>query len=730
MSKPKVAAAKAEDQFSFLDNEEKIADYFSYYQDFFIYNLAKNLKHTSLVAKKIIQQYEYLLKDKVEFTGGKLDPKTGRRYDEVSMSNSKSAVKASDWSLFVNFFKELVAKGEPDGCMIPNNLKLFSDVFGLPDHMKWPLIFSETMRLEDDFGSVIKDILTGKAKNLGRLTSRVIPDLTKEQRADIEEATSMVSDLCRKGLLTPCVEISDDDDEIEYSEVPPYVRELLFDVDLTKEKIVLEIIGEPTVIPELNIEHFPHLDKQVQSILGIIKGAIASGEKGINILLYGPAGSGKTALAAAISQALELEMYTIGEQNPDEEGEHEYKNGSGTSKFRISKLQQAHALLKDNKGAILFFDEIEDTLNKGTDSSKKPDVFSKILLNRLLETNPIVTIWAGNDLEKFHESVLQRFSYSLPVTYPPTLMRERIWKTQTVKNKIEISDADRLQLARDFVAPPRIIGKALQNARLTGNTDVKSIIDFIEQSSLITYGSEDALRLNSGLSRFFSRDLLPQDLRDKVDSWIEGAGKKSPVSLYIDAVRGAGVNALAEDIAERLIMHPNIVDAAGLSTDSMMMSAVDKIKMVFNGAARGNQLLIIQNIEAFNEAPENPQDKWRNDLVGQFARSLSEHDLPIVVSSMKEGLKLPPTLDPLFTIKGKMGTLSEGQLKRASQIYFGFEWPAEKQVGKGIVPADLSLVRKIVEKLPAEPTQDEIMALVISQARARSGLSAGQKVGF
>jgi hypothetical protein len=177
-------------------------------------------------------------------------------------------------------------------------------------------------------------------------------------------------------------------------------------------------------------------------------------------------------------------------------------------------------------------------------------------------------------------------------------------------------------------------------------------------------------------------------------------------------------------------MHPNIVDAAGLSTDSMMMSAVDKIKMVFNGAARGNQLLIIQNIEAFNEAPENPQDKWRNDLVGQFARSLSEHDLPIVVSSMKEGLKLPPTLDPLFTIKGKMGTLSEGQLKRASQIYFGFEWPAEKQVGKGIVPADLSLVRKIVEKLPAEPTQDEIMALVISQARARSGLSAGQKVGF
>ena len=720
------------DRFDFLAQEEAISDYFEYLRDYFAHHIVKDIPRTSRIARIMMSELELTLSKRgVAFKDGKNTKDSPRRYGSVKDQENHDTLSERDWSAFQNYLSKAVQEEKTDP-YVSRNIDIIINRFSLKPHMKWVILFMRTLNENYILGEAVKEIVYNNPNRYGLLISRIIPNLTPEERKDIVNAFLPKSDLIQKGLVEFSERETDDDGDVvnSFPHINAELQELIVDPELTIEKINRQVLGEPTVIPELSIDHFPHLDDQVKKILGIVKGAIASGEKGINILLYGPAGSGKTALAAAISKALELEMYTIGEQNPDEDGDKEYKNGSGTSKYRISKLQQAHALLKDNNKAVLFFDEIEDTLNKGTDSSKKPDVFSKILLNRLLETNPIVTIWAGNDLEKFHESVLQRFSYSLPVTYPPTLMRLEIWKTQVLKNKIELSDADLLQLARDFVAPPRIIGKALQNARLTGNTDVKSIIHFIEQASLIAYGGEDKLRLNSGLSRYFSRDLLPQDLKGKIDSWIDGAGKKSPVSIYIDAVRGAGVNAMAEDIAERLIMHPNIVDAGALSTDSMVMSAINKIKMVFNNAARGNQLLIIQNIEAFNENPDNPQDKWRNDLVGQFARSLSEHDLPVVVSSMKDGVTLPPTLAPLFTIKDKMGALNAGQLKQASQIYFGFEWPHDVKAKEGIVPGDFSLVRKIIEKLPAEPSKEEIIGMVMTQAQARSGLVSGQKVGF
>ena len=122
MTESKAVMAEPEDQFSFLDDEENIANYFDYLESFFIYNLARNVKHTSRVAKKIIAEYELFIKDEVAFTGGKLDTKSKCRYNEASMTDKKTVVKESDWKLLVEYFEKIAKVGPPENCFIPDNL--------------------------------------------------------------------------------------------------------------------------------------------------------------------------------------------------------------------------------------------------------------------------------------------------------------------------------------------------------------------------------------------------------------------------------------------------------------------------------------------------------------------------------------------------------------------------------------------------------------------------------
>src|SRR5690606_1800236 len=135
---------------------------------------------------------------------------------------------------------------------------------------------------------------------------------------------------------------------------------------------IAAMLLEKTTQSDLDIADFSHVGEQLDLAVNLIQKSVQNGERGINLFLHGPAGSGKTELAGAIAKHLGLSLYSVGEPNDDDMEPTTYASGGkrSASDIRISKLQRTHALLEGSKNSLILFDEIEDLLIKGTDSSK------------------------------------------------------------------------------------------------------------------------------------------------------------------------------------------------------------------------------------------------------------------------------------------------------------------------------------------------------------------------
>ena len=151
-------------------------------------------------------------------------------------------------------------------------------------------------------------------------------------------------------------------------------------------------LGTP-LEPSLNLSDYEHVSDDLDLVTRVIEGASLEKAHGVNILLFGPPGTGKTELAKLAAAAAGVTLYAAGE---------EQVAGREISRSeRLTDLAVFQRLLAGNDGTAILFDEFEDVawqlINRGG---------SKIYLNRLLETNPVPVIWTSNNIFEIDAAVL------------------------------------------------------------------------------------------------------------------------------------------------------------------------------------------------------------------------------------------------------------------------------------------------------------------------------------
>ena len=282
----------------------------------------------------------------------------------------------------------------------------------------------------------------------------------------------------------------------------------------------------------------------------LIKGALSTGTPGVNILVCGPPGTGKTEFCKTLAARLGTHLYSIGEE--DDSGDEPKR------KERLQELRLAQRLLAPSRGSILLFDEMEDILSDPRSGWMpfSPNGFSylrssgsKVFLNRILECTPVPTLWTSNAAREICQTVLRRMTFTLELRKPPCRVREHIWRRELARHNIKATEEDTRSLAKEFDVTPGVASSAIAGASLCGG-DLAAVRLGVRSLAKVISGEKPPT--NQGPPERFDLALVRADI-DPVgfaDRLIKSGGKH--FSLCLQGPPGTGKSAFVRYLAERL----------------------------------------------------------------------------------------------------------------------------------------------------------------------------------
>lgn len=656
---------------------------------------------------------DFLKDSKVKF---KKTKKKGSAYHYDSAPKA-NAVDREDWKQLQDYFAKKVSEYEaakpPKTPEIVNIGKL-SDLVGFSELQQEVLGYVYAISASDPaFGKLFGDAMHSHTSKFPALVA-----MAMGRQKDYKEIVKFFG---RNGVFSKYGIIEYDEDGLGEECIPKIevtLREQIADQEISDTDLNDVLIGKSLKCDLTIKDNFPHLSPEAQKISKIIRNAYAKGKQGVNIAIYGPTGSGKTEFIKALASMMKMRLYAIGESDAD--NTQFSPDDVKTSDKRMSSLLRAQAILKDDKKAILLMDEFEDLVPNKSDSSKQADPDSKILMNRTLEENFTVTIWACNDIGKFHDSFRSRFFTSVFVGYQPTVVRENIWRHHLSNNDLSVSRGDVLSIARRYEAPPRAISMACEGAALIGGS-VADIHDQMEDKARIIKGNRYAFEAEYVVPENYDTGLLTcsenlkQVEKDILADSRAGAGK-----IYmLDGDKGTGRSTFAYYLAEKMARLPLEVDMNDLIMPTQFSTPAGNLIQAFANAADSKSLLAIDN---FEQLFKGTTDQDRAEMSEAFWSFMKDFRAPVVLMSTDVS-RIDDDFMAYIDRKVKFEAMDEARHKKASKKIMGTVVPFKP----GVTIGNFMKVASSVRALPGADNIEVVERRIAASATARSGAWFGRK---
>jgi DNA polymerase III delta prime subunit len=731
-----------------LEYAEQILDgdvqYVNQLINHYLHNFMKYTSHISSAAYYLccVAEGAGFIDYPEDYKGNKfpIKQKPGKSYYTVDALMNGRTVLQEDWDLLKAHFSGFDKHTDLSKTDVTyKNLIRVEEMLGLEEAEKKVLELLYVGQCNPSLFKIITNVFGNDIQKTGIGMARML-DCPTEGRA-FAQVISKTSRLEQFGLTYFDTDPDEPND-------PPKFRFGILDedfvgklcqLDMSDDDVAAILLGKPCKA-ELKIEDFSHIGEPLDITLKLIKKAVESGEKGINVLIYGPPGSGKTKLAEAIADHLKLRLFSVGEPGNEtgfEDGRIFFQ-GNGTERsadrVRISQLQRTQSLLADARDSIILFDEIEDLLIKGEDASKNADTQNKLLVNRLLENNPVVTIWTGNNPEKFQEYVRQRFAYSIVMDYQPTLIREKIWNRRLQISNVTLPAEDVRDLARDYSAPPRMIAHAVETMRIVGG-GIDTIRESLSAASKMAYGQSGAIVIDDRIPKGFELDLMEAEQENMpalFNRLVSRGVEKKPFSLLMQTSPNMGSDHVLNLMAEQMAMNPIEVNASDLVSvrDNQPLPA-SKILSVFEQATDSRQFLIINNLHNMVENYKQ-ENGWDSPLVDLLTQQALKHKLPFAVTVSPEA-KLPSTVRLAFSDTLKINPICNNKAATLYGKVFGQELPEELSAKlQGLASEDFLKTQNMLARMDM-PTANfdhgRVVELLLRFKEARSAKQQ-QRIGF
>ncbi len=362
----------------------------------------------------------------------------------------------------------------------------------------------------------------------------------------------------------------------------------------------------------LTLQDYEHITKDLDILVPYLTNAIKNKQTGVNILLYGLPGTGKTELAKSISEVLKTELFEITYADEDDEAIDGYR--------RLKAYKMAQALLA-NKDIILMYDEAEDIFESNDSFFAPKRQQNKAWLNRILESNSIPTIWITNNIDSIDNAMVRRFDYTIEMPIPKKSKREQIIKTYS-DNLLDEQSIKILAENEDIA--PALITRA---TKVVSSIDVEDRPKAFKQVLNNTLKAQGYEEIKENIEVSLPNVYNPQFINTTtdLDSLAQGILEHQNARLCLYGPAGTGKSAYGKYIAKML--DKPLLLKKGSDLISMWVGGTEKnIAKAFEEAKEEKAVLVFDEVDSFLADRTQAKQSWEVTQVNEMLVQMENFD--------------------------------------------------------------------------------------------------------
>lgn len=487
---------------------------------------------------------------------------------------------------------------------------------------------------------------------------------------------------------------------------------------------------------QLTLKDFAFLKNENSLLHHYFKSSVVN-RSGLNVLVYGEAGTGKTEWVKSVAEYLERDLYKICS---------EADNGASLTGFnRVFAFKLAQNALSCSKGELskaplILFDEIEDVFPSpfmAMRKSSRSREISKAWMNKLLEETKVPAFWISNDIHQMDNAYIRRFDLVIEMKTPPKEVRQEIIKKSL--EGLKVSEGWIAELAQEKKLVPAIVARAgsfLQNSITSREvkTVEKDLLNVINRT-LKAQGKKEIKLNGTENSLGYSLEYLNTDIG--IGELVQGIEQSQQGRLCLYGLPGTGKTAFGKHLAEVLDKPLILKKASDLLSPYIGQTEIN-IAAAFEETIDEGGILQIDEADSFLRSREQAQHSWEVSEVNEFLTQIESYEGVFIAST-----NLMDNIDSAamrrFDLKIEFKPLTFNQARLLlQQIVKPFE---DKVIGESVAmeklkslssltPGDFATISRKLKLSQIEPSVNNLVELLEQECRFKPSYQQSRGMGF
>lgn len=391
---------------------------------------------------------------------------------------------------------------------------------------------------------------------------------------------------------------------------------------------LLRDIVSPSPHPTLDADDFQHMANDIGLLRRHLRKGIDDARMGINVLIHGLPGTGKTETARLLAKELGVGLFEVASE--DEDGD----PIDGNARMRAYRAAQ---VMLANSSAMLLFDEAEDIFGRGGGTGLlalfgKEGVAqnSKAWINNALESNRTPCLWLTNAIEGIDPAFMRRFDMVIEMPIPPRQQRERI-VAQSAEGMLPPETLHRLSQSEHLA--PAVVARAIaviKNLREDmADADLPGAIEHLVDNTLRAQGHPTLQRLTK-LPALYDPALI--NASANLAELAQGLSRAKRGRLCLYGPPGTGKTAFAHWLAEQL-GRPLMIKRASDLIDMWVGASERNIAAAFRAAANEDAVLLLDEVDSFLQDRRGAQRSWEVTQVNEMLTQMEAFNGVFIAST-------------------------------------------------------------------------------------------------